>query len=115
MRTNPRAYSILTADIPVHPLASFEIGREIDPGPVHRGPGDDLPGGHNGHGRRAPGIWAVSRPEMLDKIKDKTEVFEIGTITGITGSIMNECRIRNMPASASWARQALPSPTQEQL
>ncbi|HPM27344.1 MAG TPA: PAC2 family protein, partial [Methanothrix sp.] len=38
------------------------------------------------------------RPELLERIKDKTEVFEIGTITGITGSIMNECRIRNMPA-----------------
>jgi uncharacterized protein len=35
---------------------------------------------------------------MLDRIKDKAEIFELGTITGITGSIMNECRIRKMPA-----------------
>jgi uncharacterized protein len=41
---------------------------------------------------------AVSRPDLLDKIKDKAEIFELGTITGITGSIMNECRIKNMPA-----------------
>ena len=41
---------------------------------------------------------AVSQQELLDKIKDKAEVFELGTITGITGSIMNECRIKNLPA-----------------
>jgi len=41
---------------------------------------------------------AVSKKELLDRIKDMTEVFELGTITGITGSIMNECRIRNNPA-----------------
>ena len=41
---------------------------------------------------------AVTRPGLLDKIKDKAEVFELGTITGITGSIMNECRIKNLPA-----------------
>jgi uncharacterized protein len=41
---------------------------------------------------------AVSRQDLLDKIKGKAEVFELGTITGITGSIMNECRIKGMPA-----------------
>ena len=41
---------------------------------------------------------AVSTKELLDRIKEKVEIFELGTITGITGSIMNECRIRKMPA-----------------
>jgi uncharacterized protein len=41
---------------------------------------------------------AASTKEMLERLKDKAEVFELGTITGITGSIMNECRIRKMPA-----------------
>jgi uncharacterized protein len=41
---------------------------------------------------------AVSKKDLLERIKDVTEIFELGTITGITGSIMNECRVRNLPA-----------------
>jgi uncharacterized protein len=41
---------------------------------------------------------AVSIKDMLDRIKDKTEILEFGNITGIAGSIMNECRLRKMPA-----------------
>jgi len=35
---------------------------------------------------------------MLDRIKAKVEVFEIGTISGISGSVMNECLRRKVPA-----------------
>jgi uncharacterized protein len=41
---------------------------------------------------------SVSAPALLDRIKGATEVFELGTISGIAGSIMNECRIRGLPA-----------------
>ena len=90
---------ILTADIPVHPLASFEIGREIVSWAQSIGAREMIClAGITVMGEEHRVFGAVSRPELLERIKDKTEVFEIGTITGITGSIMNECRIRNMPA-----------------
>ncbi|NYT02627.1 MAG: proteasome assembly chaperone family protein, partial [Methanosarcinales archaeon] len=41
---------------------------------------------------------SVSNPSILDRIRGSTEIFELGTIAGISGSIMNECRIKSLPA-----------------
>ncbi|WP_406660562.1 proteasome assembly chaperone family protein [Methanolobus sp. ZRKC3] len=41
---------------------------------------------------------AATNNEMLDKIKDKVELFQMGTISGISGSIMAECLVRGIPA-----------------
>jgi len=90
---------ILTADIPVHPLASYEIGKEIVSFAESIGAREMVClAGITVMGDLHRVFGAVSRQDLLDKIKDKAEVFEMGTITGITGSIMNECRIRNLPA-----------------
>jgi uncharacterized protein len=90
---------VITADIPIHPLASYDIGKEVVSWAESISVQEvvclagitlmtDM---HRVFG-------AVSIPKMLEKIKDKTEIFELGTITGISGSLMNECRIRNLPA-----------------
>jgi uncharacterized protein len=94
-----RGIIVLTADIPVHPLASFEIGREIVSWAQSVNAREMIClAGITVMGDQHRVFGAVSQQELLDRIKDKTEVFELGTITGITGSIMNECRIRKMPA-----------------
>ncbi|MCJ7446055.1 MAG: proteasome assembly chaperone family protein [Methanotrichaceae archaeon] len=90
---------VLTADIPIHPLASYDIGKEI----VSWAESINVKemvclAGITVMGEQRRVFAAASQKELLDKIKDGTEIFEIGTITGITGSIMNECRIRNLPA-----------------
>ena len=90
---------VLTADIPIHPLASYEVGREI----VAWAESIDVQeliclAGITVMDDQNRVFGAVSRQELLDQIKGQAEIFEIGTITGITGSIMNECRIRNLPA-----------------
>lgn len=41
---------------------------------------------------------AATTPEMLDKIREKVEIFQMGTISGISGSIMAECLLRGVPA-----------------
>ncbi|MDI9395042.1 MAG: proteasome assembly chaperone family protein [Euryarchaeota archaeon] len=41
---------------------------------------------------------AATTPEMLDKIRDKVEIFQMGTISGISGSVMAECLLRGIPA-----------------
>jgi uncharacterized protein len=41
---------------------------------------------------------AATTHEMLDKIKDEVEVFQMGTISGISGSVMAECLLRGIPA-----------------
>ncbi len=90
---------ILTADVPVHPLASYDIGREIVSWAesVHVKEMVCL-AGITVMSEEHRVFGAVSKKELLDRIKEAVEVFELGTITGITGSIMNECRIRNLPA-----------------
>ncbi|WP_202320748.1 proteasome assembly chaperone family protein [Archaeoglobus neptunius] len=40
---------------------------------------------------------AATRKELLDEIKDHIEIFKTGTISGIAGSIMNECVAAKMP------------------
>ena len=50
-----------------------------------------MDGGHKVFG-------AATTPEMLDKIGDKVEIFQMGTISGISGSVMAECLLRGIPA-----------------
>lgn len=41
---------------------------------------------------------AATNMDMLERIKEKVELFQMGTISGISGSIMGECLVRDMPA-----------------
>ena len=41
---------------------------------------------------------AATTPEILEKIKNKVEISQMGTISGISGSIMSECLLRGIPA-----------------
>ena len=50
-----------------------------------------LNGGHKVFG-------AATTPEMLSRIRDKVEIFQMGTISGISGSVMAECLQRGIPA-----------------
>ena len=90
---------ILTADVPVHPLASYDIGREIVSWAESINVREMVClAGITMMSDQHRVFGAASKKELLDRIKEMTEVFELGTIVGITGSIMNECRIRNIPA-----------------
>jgi len=90
---------VLTADIPVHPLASYEIGKEIVSWAESINVREMIClAGITVMDDQHRVFGAVSKKDLLDRIKDKAEIFEMGTITGITGSIMNECRIKNLPA-----------------
>jgi uncharacterized protein len=90
---------ILTADVAVHPLASYDIGKEIVNWAESINTREVVClAGITVMSEQRRVFGAVSKKDVLDKIKDKVEIFELGTITGITGSIMNECRIRNLPA-----------------
>jgi len=41
---------------------------------------------------------AATNNDMLDRIKENVEIFQMGTISGISGSIMSECFVRGIPA-----------------
>jgi len=52
----------------------------------------------------------ATSPELLEKIKDKTEIFQVGTISGISGSIMTECYLRGIPAVSLLGETPGPNP-----
>ena len=90
---------VITADIPIHPLASYDVGKEIVSWAESIKAKEMVClAGITVMSEEHRVFGAASTKEMLERLKDKAEVFELGTITGITGSIMNECRIRKMPA-----------------
>jgi uncharacterized protein len=102
---------VLTADIPVHPLASYNLGKEIVSWAEELKVREMVClAGITVMTEQHRVFGAVSKKEMLDRIKDSTEIFEVGTITGITGSIMNECRFRNLPAICLLGETASPEP-----
>ena len=41
---------------------------------------------------------AATNDDMLERIKDKVELFQMGTISGISGSVMSECLVNEIPA-----------------
>lgn len=43
---------------------------------------------------------AVTQKELIDEIKDHVEIFRTGTISGIAGSILNECVATRFPGIA---------------
>ncbi|MCS7118833.1 MAG: proteasome assembly chaperone family protein [Archaeoglobaceae archaeon] len=43
---------------------------------------------------------AVTQKELIDEIKDHVEIFRTGTISGIAGSILNECVASKFPGIA---------------
>ena len=90
---------VLTADIPVHPLASYDVGKEIVSWAQSINAKEMVClAGITVMTEQHRVFGAVSKKDLLERIKGVTEIFELGTITGITGSIMNECRVRNIPA-----------------
>lgn len=91
---------VITSDIPIHPLACYDVGKEV------------VKWAKSIKAREVvclAGIYlmteerrifaAVSSEEMLEKVKGEAEVFQLGTISGISGSIMNECRVNELPAA----------------
>ncbi|MFQ6120913.1 MAG: proteasome assembly chaperone family protein [Methanosarcinales archaeon] len=89
----------IVSDIPIHPSVSYEVGMElvdwiesINISEVVSIAGIATMSPEN----RVFG--AATTEEMLEKIKGIVEIFQVGTISGISGTILAECSIRNIPA-----------------
>ncbi len=102
---------IIISDIPIHPTASYDVSKalidwvqSINGESIVSIAGIATPTGE----RRVFG--GATSDEMLEKIKDKTEIFQVGTISGISGSIMTECFIRNIPAMSLLGETPGPNP-----
>lgn len=102
---------VVISDIPIHPTASYDLSKALVDWMVSIKSKNiiSIAGIATTTGMRRVFGGATS-PEMLEKIKDKTEIFQVGTISGISGSIMTECFIRNLPAIGLLGETPGPNP-----
>lgn len=87
------------ADIPIHPSICYEISNSIiewlmeydlKEVVVIAGLITNMPE------KRVFGV--ATEAGVLDDIRDKAEILPMGSISGIPGSILTECKVRNIPA-----------------
>lgn len=102
---------VVISDIPIHPTASYDISKSLVDWmqSIHASNIVSIAGIATTTGERRV-FGGATNNEMLEKIKDKTEIFQVGTISGISGSIMTECFLRNLPAVSLLGETPGPNP-----
>lgn len=90
---------IVVSDIPINPSVSYDISKAIVEWAESINTKEIISiAGIATMTENHKVFGAATNTEMLERIKDKVEVFQMGTISGISGSFMAECLIRGIPA-----------------
>lgn len=90
---------IVVSDIPINPSVSYDISKAIVEWAESINAKEIISiAGIATMTENQKLFGAATNTEMLERIKDKVEVFQMGTISGISGSFMTECLIRGIPA-----------------
>jgi len=102
---------VVISDIPIHPTASYDLSKVLVEWMVSIQAKNivSIAGIATTTGMRRV-FGGATNNEMLEKIKDKTEIFQVGTISGISGSIMTECFIRKIPGISLLGETPGPNP-----
>lgn len=102
---------VVISDIPVHPTASYDISKVLTDWmkSINARTIISIAGIATTTGQRRV-FGGATTDELLEKIKDKTEIFQVGTISGISGSIMTECFLRGLPAISLLGETPGPNP-----
>lgn len=102
---------IVIADIPIHPTASYDVSRALVNWikSINATKLVSIAGIATTTGEKKV-FGAATSAEMLELIKDETEIFQVGTISGISGSIMTECFLQSVPAISLLGETEGPNP-----
>ncbi|MCX9015058.1 MAG: proteasome assembly chaperone family protein [Candidatus Methanoperedens sp.] len=102
---------VVISDIPIHPTASYDVSRALVTWikSINAKHLVSIAGIATTTGEKKV-FGGATNPEMLELIKDKTEIFQVGTISGISGSIMTECFLKKMPAISLLGETGGPNP-----
>lgn len=102
---------VIISDIPIHPTASYDLSKALVEWMISIKAKNiiSIAGIATTTGLRRV-FGGATNQEMLERIKDKTEIFQVGTISGISGSIMTECFIRKIPAMSLLGETPGPNP-----
>ncbi|MCD1294948.1 proteasome assembly chaperone family protein [Methanocella sp. CWC-04] len=102
---------VLFSDIPIEPLISKEVGSTIVQWIKTLNPKEVV----SIAGLATPGLdynvyCAATTDEEFEKIKDVALTFEMGTIAGVPGVLMNECMEHDIPAYCLLGETRGPNP-----
>lgn len=106
-------YNILTviSDIPVHPTISYEVSKVLMDWAQSINVKEIVSiAGIATMSSEEKVFGAATNDDMLNMIKDYVEIFQVGTISGISGSVMTECFMRNVPAISLLGETNSPNP-----
>ena len=102
---------LIYSDIPLNPLISYDFAKSIVDFSLNIDASEIV---------SVAGILTTSDEErvfgaatnemMLNKVRDHAEIFNVGTISGLSGSVMVECFIRGFPALSLIGETHLPTP-----
>jgi uncharacterized protein len=90
---------MVVSDIPISPSTSYDVSKALIGWATSIGVKEVVSiAGIATMTDEAKVFGAATTVEMLDKIEDTVEIFQMGTISGISGSIMSECFMQGIPA-----------------
>lgn len=88
----------IVADIPIHPMICYEVANGIIDWLANFPVKEVITIAGIVTNEPEKRVFGVATQEgMLDRIKDETVILPMGSISGIAGSILTECKIRNIP------------------
>lgn len=102
---------IIFSDIPIDPIISREVGKAIISWATPLKPREVISiAGLATSGEEHKVYGAATTQASLDRIKTKVEVFEMGTITGVPGVMLNECMNNGIEAVCVLGETRGPNP-----
>ena len=102
---------IVISDIPIHPTISYEVSKVLVDWAQSINVKEIVSiAGIATMSSEEKVFGAATNDDMLDKIKDHVEIFQVGTISGISGSVMTECVMRDIPAISLLGETNSPNP-----
>lgn len=94
-----RSLVVVTSDVPVHPLASYDVAKKLISWAKSINTRELVClAGIEVFGEERRVFGAFTSLDMLNSFRGKVELFDVGSISGISGSVMNECLLKNIPA-----------------
>ena len=104
-------FIVIISDILIHPMVAFDVGKAIVKWTSDIGAKMNIPiAGISTMREQRVVFGSATSQAFLDLVKDKVETLTAGSISGIAGSIMNECGIVKMPAICLLGETQGPTP-----
>jgi len=108
-----KEYNIITviSDIPIHPTISYEVSKVLMDWAQSINVKEIVSiAGIATMSSEEKVFGAATNDDILNRIKDHVEIFQVGTISGISGSVMTECFMRDVPAMSLLGETNSPNP-----